>query len=91
MDRLPVPEEVPCVCRVVHVSGTIRKVEEEAIRRARLLILQAQEGKSAAQSSDVLKSLFASDAIDDNGSSVEGDHSQEHSGDEDAAMTDTNG
>lgn len=31
-----------CVFRVVRVSGTIRKVEEEAIRRARDLILQAQ-------------------------------------------------
>ena len=30
-----------CIFRVVRVSGTIRKVEEEAIRRARLLMLAA--------------------------------------------------
>ncbi len=36
MDRVPVKNGKPCIFRVVRVSGTIRKVEEEAIRRARL-------------------------------------------------------
>lgn len=31
----------PCVIQVVRVSGTIKKSEEEAIRRARLAILRA--------------------------------------------------
>lgn len=34
--------ETPCVIQVVRVSGTIRKAEEEAIRRARLQIRRAQ-------------------------------------------------
>jgi len=42
--RLARPSEMPCVLTVVHVSGTIRKSEEEAIRRARELIRRAREG-----------------------------------------------
>ncbi|OTB06519.1 hypothetical protein M426DRAFT_29458, partial [Hypoxylon sp. CI-4A] len=38
MNFIPVRGGKPCVFRVVHVSGTMRKVEEEAIRRARSLI-----------------------------------------------------
>lgn len=34
--------EMPCVIQVVRVSGTMRKAEEEAIRRARLQIRRAQ-------------------------------------------------
>lgn len=34
--------EVPCVLRVVRVSGTIRKCEEEAVRRARGLMGRAK-------------------------------------------------
>ena len=34
----------PCVFRVVRVSGTIRKVEEEAVKRARAFILRAKKG-----------------------------------------------
>lgn len=36
------PSEMPCVIQVVRVSGTMRKAEEEAIRRARLQIRRAQ-------------------------------------------------
>jgi ribonuclease P/MRP protein subunit POP5 len=32
----------PCVLQVVRVSGTIRKAEEEAVRRAQLAIRKAQ-------------------------------------------------
>lgn len=35
--------DLPCVIQVVRVSGTIRKAEEEAIRRARLQIRMAQQ------------------------------------------------
>ena len=35
MTLLPSPVSRPCVMRVVRVSGTIKKAEEEAIRRAR--------------------------------------------------------
>jgi len=43
MTQIPsVREGRNCVFRVVRVSGTIRKAQEEAIRRARDLILAAQ-------------------------------------------------
>ncbi|KAK1054091.1 RNA-binding protein pop5 [Friedmanniomyces endolithicus] len=48
--RLPRPVDQPCVIQVVRVSGTIRKAEEEAIRRARLSICRAE---AAAKSSSV--------------------------------------
>ncbi|KAK0930654.1 RNA-binding protein pop5 [Friedmanniomyces endolithicus] len=48
--RLPRPVDQPCVIQVVRVSGTIRKAEEEAIRRARLSIRRAE---AAAKSSSV--------------------------------------
>lgn len=39
---LPTPISVPCMIQVVRVSGTIRKAEEEAIRRARECVLKAR-------------------------------------------------
>ncbi len=36
----------PCVMQVVRVSGTIKKAEEEAIRRARVFILRAKREAS---------------------------------------------
>ncbi|GAB7343309.1 hypothetical protein MBLNU457_1359t1 [Dothideomycetes sp. NU457] len=59
--RLPGPIDVACVFRVVRVSGTIRKSEEEAIRRAKASILRASraalggEGKSR---DDLLKRIL---------------------------------
>jgi ribonuclease P/MRP protein subunit POP5 len=44
MDHVPVKDGRPCIFRVVRVSGTIRKAEEEAIRQARALVLAAKEG-----------------------------------------------
>ncbi|KAI6781395.1 Rpp14 family [Emericellopsis cladophorae] len=40
-----------CIFRVVRVSGTIRKVEEEAIRQSRALIVAAKQEASEAQGS----------------------------------------
>ncbi|KAL5117925.1 RNA-binding protein pop5 [Pleosporales sp. CAS-2024a] len=40
--RLPKPADVPVVMRVVHVSGTIKKAEEEVIRRSQLIIRRAK-------------------------------------------------
>lgn len=59
MDRVPTKTGPgkPCVFRVVRVSGTIKKVEEEAIRRARLLILAAKD-EATGKGSDTLSSLF---------------------------------
>ena len=52
-DRGPAPPGTPCVVRVVRVSGTIRKAEEELIRRAkrdvvRAKMAQEQGGKAQA-------------------------------------------
>jgi ribonuclease P/MRP protein subunit POP5 len=41
MTSVPVKDGKNCVFRVVRVSGTIKKAEEEAIRRARDMILKA--------------------------------------------------
>lgn len=57
MDEIPISEGSPCVFRVVHVSGTIRKAEQEAVKRARQLILEARDD-AAASSSAGLASLF---------------------------------
>ncbi|KAF5579897.1 rpp14 family [Fusarium pseudoanthophilum] len=43
MDHVPVKDGRPCIFRVVRVSGTIRKAEEEAIRQAKRLILAAKD------------------------------------------------
>ncbi|TQS31607.1 hypothetical protein Golomagni_08107 [Golovinomyces magnicellulatus] len=43
MDQIPVKDGRRCMFRVVRVSGTIRKAEEEAIRQARKLVLSAQQ------------------------------------------------
>ncbi|KAI5921550.1 ribonuclease P/MRP protein subunit [Camillea tinctor] len=46
INSIPVKNGKPCIFRVVHVSGTMRKAEEEAIRRARDLIFAAQNGQN---------------------------------------------
>ncbi|KAK3318639.1 Rpp14/Pop5 family-domain-containing protein [Apodospora peruviana] len=65
MNRLPMRDGRPCIFRVVRVSGTIRKVEEEAVRRAKLLILAAEEEMTTGTtttSAGALDALFRSDA-----------------------------
>lgn len=61
MNRVPVWDGRPCVFRVVRVSGTVRKVEEEAIRRAKLLILAARDEIAGRTSSNALGTLLRSD------------------------------
>ncbi|KAI3402222.1 hypothetical protein diail_151 [Diaporthe ilicicola] len=48
---------LPCIFQVVRVSGTIKKVEEEAIRRAKQLILAAKN-EMAGKETNALNSLF---------------------------------
>lgn len=57
MNSVPVRNGKPCVFRVVHVSGTIRKVEEEAVRRAQNLIFEAKGGQTA-KASNPLENVF---------------------------------
>lgn len=58
MDHVPVKDGRSCTFRVVRVSGTIRKAEEEAIRQARALILAAKE-------SDSLSSFIPIESVQD--------------------------
>jgi ribonuclease P/MRP protein subunit POP5 len=53
MDRVPAKDGTgrPCIFRVVRVSGTIRKAEEEAIRQAKSLIIAAKNEASMATDS----------------------------------------
>ncbi|PHH87170.1 hypothetical protein CDD83_9235 [Cordyceps sp. RAO-2017] len=48
MDHVPVKDGRPCTFRVVRVSGTMRKAEEEALRQARSLILAAKHETSSS-------------------------------------------
>ncbi|KAJ9643766.1 uncharacterized protein PV06_09052 [Exophiala oligosperma] len=64
MDTLPGPQRgaappVRCVARVVRVSGTIRKSEEEVLRRARRDIVRAKlEGRQDEDGDVVLEGLL---------------------------------
>lgn len=58
MDHVPVRDGKPCVFRVVHVSGTIRKIEEEAIRRARDMMLAVKD-QAGAKNNGALAALLS--------------------------------
>ena len=58
MNHVPVKDGRPCIFRVVRVSGTIRKVEEEAVRRAKLFVLAAKEELAGKSSSNALNALL---------------------------------
>ena len=51
----------PCVFQVVRVSGTIKKSEEDAIRRARAAILRAKR-ETAEGAMDGLQAILGSQA-----------------------------
>ncbi|KAJ6780823.1 hypothetical protein PWT90_00510 [Aphanocladium album] len=76
MDHVPVKDGRPCVFRVVRVSGTIRKAEEEAIRQARALVLAAKEGST-------LSAFLPVNPVDDG--------TDEEIGDEDIEMVSDDG
>jgi ribonuclease P/MRP protein subunit POP5 len=57
MNTVPIKNGKSCVFRVVRVSGTIKKAEEEAIQRARLLILKARR-EMGEQSNSTLDTIF---------------------------------
>ncbi|RMJ07452.1 hypothetical protein CDV36_012938 [Fusarium kuroshium] len=70
MDHVPVKDGRPCIFRVVRVSGTIRKAEEEAIRQAKKLILAAKEEpgtKSSLTSALESQEEMIIDITDDSG------------------------
>lgn len=53
----PVKNGKSCVFRVVRVSGTIRKAEEEGIRRAKEIVIMARR-EMGEQSGSTLDSIF---------------------------------
>ncbi|KAF4624858.1 hypothetical protein G7Y89_g13311 [Cudoniella acicularis] len=57
MNAVPVKNGKKCVFRVVRVSGTIRKVEEEAIRRAKEMIVKARR-ELGEHSDSTLDNIF---------------------------------
>ena len=73
LPKLATPKGKPgppraCVLKVVRVSGTIRKAEEEAIRRARAAIMKArsESGFGADGRGTVgLEGMFAANAEDE--------------------------
>lgn len=78
MDRVPVKDGRPCIFRVVRVSGTIRKIEEIAVDRARKLILAAKaEASFHPQSSASMDLLTKDDAMLDVVDSVVSDEDME--------------
>ncbi|KAL8296998.1 hypothetical protein RB601_003477 [Gaeumannomyces tritici] len=64
MDRVPIKNGLPCTFRVIHVGGTMRKVEIAAIRRHKALVL-AVEKQMAGSESDVLETLFGGKSAED--------------------------
>ena len=54
-----------CVVRVVRVSGTVRKCEEEVVRRARAVIGQVRDGAAAAGIEEDPERGFADDDDDE--------------------------
>lgn len=82
--RLPKPVDQACVIQVVRVSGTIKKAEEEAIRRARAVIVRAQrvKGDPAAATTggaavDQDGDLDMTNGIEDNDDGAEDDEDEE--------------
>jgi ribonuclease P/MRP protein subunit POP5 len=48
INKLPRPVGIPVVVKVVRVSGTIRKAEEDVIRRAKLIVRRAKAAESSS-------------------------------------------
>lgn len=59
MTKLPKPLNTPVVVKVVRVSGTIKKAEEEVIRRAKEIILRARlaDSQDAGVVQDIMKAV----------------------------------
>ena len=57
MTKVPIKDGKNCVFQVVRVSGTMRKAEEEAIRRAREIILKARR-EAEGRGDKTLDSIF---------------------------------
>ena len=76
----------PCVMRVVRVSGTIRKAEEECVRRARGAILRAKEGEGGIEDILGVAEVGVGEGREGMVGEVVMGSGDEESGDEDEAM-----
>lgn len=62
LTKVPIKDGNKCVFQVVRVSGTMRKAEQEAIRRAREIILQARrEAELKGSENTTLENIFGQD------------------------------
>ncbi|KHJ30193.1 putative rpp14 family protein [Erysiphe necator] len=66
MTSVPVKDGKKCVFRVIRVSGTIRKSEQELIRRAQEIIDKARRTIINENDSNLLDASFCPDGISDN-------------------------
>lgn len=64
MDSIPGKNGKKCVYRVVRVSGTMRKAEQEAVRRAREIILKARR-ELGERSESSLDGIFGAETLAD--------------------------
>lgn len=82
MDHVPTKDGPgnPCIFQVVRVSGTIKQVEHEAVRRARLLVLAAKD-EMAGKGSDALNALFGNENSTDDVTMVDADDGSVSEGD----------
>lgn len=62
MNRVPVKDGRKCVFRVVRVSGTIRKAQEELVRKTREIMVKAQ--RQMDENGDAtLESIFGKEGV----------------------------
>ncbi|KJF60432.1 ribonuclease P/MRP protein subunit POP5 [Coccidioides immitis RS] len=75
-------QQLDCVFRVVRVSGTMKKAEQEAIRRARLEVVRLSK-KWEEEGKDVLQEMFPSGALKEHrmGIGVESDEDEDEDSD----------
>jgi ribonuclease P/MRP protein subunit POP5 len=55
--KLPKPIDTPVVIKVVRVSGTIKKAEEEVIRRAKELVLRAKVAENGGGDAEIVRDV----------------------------------
>lgn len=63
MNVVPVKDGKRCIFRVIRVSGTIRKAEEEAIRRAQEMIRKAKRQEGCKDVSSLLDGCLSTDQL----------------------------
>jgi ribonuclease P/MRP protein subunit POP5 len=87
--RLPKPlQATPCVFTVVRTSGTIRKAQDEAIRRAREAVRRARGADVGDEVGGLERLTGAAAVVDGDGQSSSEDEDEDGEGDGDESMED---